>query len=154
MYMKVLLKYRVLYKSPVLFLLTWIWSVRIFYHHPLADRHYALRSLDSAELRPNCAISQRILGVCCWILNDLFISWFCLGSYSFICSFTQCLQHSFTHPKQSFTDSSGILSYIIHPNAHAFTQHSHTTKANICKDFLPAQWVQSNFLIWIVKVHN
>lgn len=132
MCMKLLLKHKVLRKSLVLLFLTWVGSIRMFYHQPLADRHYAPISIrdDSAELRPNCPVCgpslQCILYVCCWILIDLFLSQFCLGTYSFICSFTQRLQHSFTHSLKTFNHwithsllHSDIIFCISHSKVHA-----------------------------------
>lgn len=145
MWVKLLLKYKVFYKSLVLLLLTWIWSVRMFYHQALANRHmlYYLYEKVLSKLRPNY---PKYLG--CLLLNSHWSFHITTSAQepnhsSFLHSL---IQESFIHSKHLFTDSFThliihsfihelLLTFLIQTMMHSL-EHAHITQANIYKDFL------------------
>lgn len=157
-------KYKVLYKSLVLFWLTWIWSVRMFYHQTLADRQYAVISLwESAVWVKNKLPNLSWMSAAEFSL--IFLHNFCLGTNSFSCSLTHSFQHSFTHSKHSFTNSfthlithsllhSHLISYVPHSSIHAFTWTLTNHSSKYSQTFYLPSWVKQKFLSWRMKFHN
>lgn len=139
MYTKVLLKYKVIYKSLVLFLLTWIWSVRVFHQQALTN--ITLHS-SSGKVLPRLKANCPIYWLSLWgildvsLLNYQWSFYLMISAWEPVHSSVLTCSTSFTHSNHSLTDSlpyTDIKYYIIHSNICAL-KHSRTTQANIHKE--------------------